>query len=98
VDWTPHLARVVERLGEDAQYTPPGGGGASTVRGVYQEPYRVALDVMDGSAPTFSLVASDVPTLGRGALFVIRGVTFKVVGVEPDPVSGLVMAKLEKQE
>lgn len=91
-----HARRIVTRLGEDATYTPSGGGGSSTVRGIYQQPYSEAL-MMEGSAPTFSCMSSDVPTLKHGATFALRSLTFKVTRVEPDPLSGLVLATLEKQ-
>lgn len=97
MDWLPHVRRVIARIGEDATYTPPGGGGTSTVRGVYQQPYRLALDIVDSSSPTFAVIQADVPTFGRGALLLLRAVNFKVVSVEPDPVSGLTIGKLEKQ-
>lgn len=96
MDWDTHARRILTRLGEDAVYTPSGGGSPSTVRVMFQQPYREAL-MMEGSAPTLSCMASDVPGIKHGATFVLRGVTFKVVGTESDPVSGLVMLSLEKQ-
>lgn len=95
MDWATHARRILARIGEDATYTPSGGGASSTVRGAFQQPYHEALG-MEGSAPTFSCMAVDVPGIKHGATFALRSVTFKVVGTEPDPVSGLVMLRLEK--
>jgi hypothetical protein len=95
VDWATHMRRILTRLGEDATYTPSGGGASSTVRGIFQNPYRDALE-MGSSAPTFGCMAADVPTISRNATFVIRGVTYKVNMPEADPVSGLVTSTLIK--
>jgi hypothetical protein len=98
VDWATHTRRILAKLGEDATYTPSGGGDPSTVRGVYQQPHQEILGVYGGSDPSFACMQADVPTIKGGATFVIRGVTFKVKPApESDPVSGLVLAKLEKQ-
>ena len=35
------MRRVLARLGEDVTYTP-SGGGSSTVRGMFLEPYQTA--------------------------------------------------------
>jgi len=95
MDWETHMRRIIARLGEDATYTPAGGGASSTVRVLYKEPYRGALDI-EGSAPTVSCMASDVPTLARGATFALRSTTFTVSAIENDRVSGAVMAKVDR--
>ncbi len=95
MDWATHARRILERLGEDATYTPSGGGATSTVRGMYQEPYREALDI-EGAYPTFSCMAADVPGLARGATFALRSTTFTVAALEHDLLAGVVMAKLER--
>lgn len=95
MDWETHARRILARLGEDATYTPPGGGSTSTVRGIFQRPY-VESQGMEASAPTFACMSSDVPTLAEGALFAVRGVTYKVRRPEPDPLSGLVQAQLHR--
>lgn len=96
MDWDTHARRILTVIGEDATYTPAGGGSTSTVRGAFQQPYREAL-MMESSAPTFSCMAADVPGIKHGATFALRSLTFKVSRVEPDPVSGLTLCTLEKQ-
>jgi hypothetical protein len=97
VDWGKHARRILERLGEDATYTPKSGGASSTVRGVFQKPYHQALDLIESSSPTFGCMAEDVPNLAHGDTFVIGGATYKAQGTERDPVSGLVNIRLEAQ-
>lgn len=92
------MRRILAKLGQDATYTPAGGGASSTVRGLFLQPFQNILGVVGGSEPSIACMQADVPTIKGGALFVIGGVTFKVKPApEADPVAGLVLAKLEKQ-
>jgi len=91
------MRRILARQGVDAAYTPAGGGGSSTVRGIFQRPY-LQTEGMESSDPTFDCMASDVPGIAAGATLIIGGVTLKVKrgGIEPDPVSGIVRLQLVK--
>lgn len=91
------MRRILVRLGQDVTYTP-SGGGSSTVRGIYLRPYQEVLELVGTSDPSFACMQADVAAIAEGDTFVISGTTFKVKGApEPDPVSGLVVAKLEQQ-
>jgi hypothetical protein len=95
VDWTAHARRVIARLGEDATYTPQGGGQSSTVRGIYLQPFTPSLG-MEASEPTFACISTDAPALAHGATLLIRGTTFTVIELEPDPLLGTTVAILRK--
>ena len=77
-----------------AIYTPTGGE-PRIVLGIFDRPYFEALGpVMEGSAPSFTCKASDVPELAQGDAFTIAGVAFTSTGNEPDG-TGLVRIKLD---
>ena len=95
MDWALHGRRVLEQLGEDATYTPSGGGAPSTVRGVFQQPYQGSAG-MESSQPTFTCMADDVPGLKRGATFAMRATVFTVTAVHSDAVIAQVVAVLQK--
>lgn len=97
MDWSAHMDRIVERIGEDASYTHEGRA-AITVRGVFSNPSRLMMGAMiEGSDPTFDCMSADVPDVAHGDKLVLHSTTYKVVRTEPDSVSGLVKLSLEKQ-
>lgn len=97
MDWAKHARAIVTRLGRDAVYTPPGGGTPAPVTGIFRRPYQRILDMVESSDPSFFCMSADAPGVKGGATFLIDGVTWKVKpSPEADPVSGTVLAKLEK--
>jgi hypothetical protein len=70
-----------------------GGGGSTTVRGVYQQPYQGNLG-MESSSPSFVAMLADVPSIKRGDTYALRSTTYTVSAVHKDPLSGLVVAEL----
>lgn len=96
MDWANKLFRpLLARLGEDATYTPSGGGGSSTVRVLYQEPFQNILGT-ESTDPMLGVMSADVPNLARGDTFMVRGTTFTVKSPRPDIVTGHSLATLEK--
>ena len=91
------MGRILARLGEDAAYTPSGGGSTTTVRGMFERPYQLAAGMVESSDPAFKCLAADVASVKHGDQLVIRGGTYKVCGVQPDPVSGLTALQLQLQ-
>jgi hypothetical protein len=92
------MRRILERLGQDATYTPTGGGGSSTVRGLFLQPYQEVAGIVGSSDPSFACMLADVETIKGGATFLIGVVTWRVKpSPEKDPVSGVVVARLERQ-
>lgn len=84
-------------------YTPPGGGAASAIDGVFR---LEALDVLGaGDAPGITtrnpmldIRASQVPngvTIVQGGTFEVRGVNYAVADVRPDGM-GLLVFRLEE--
>jgi hypothetical protein len=73
--------------------------GGGTVRGYLDLAYIEPLgNAVQGSAPVFTCNASDLPSIRQSdtLFFVVRGETYKVVGVEPDG-TGILALRLERQ-
>lgn len=101
MDWAKHMRRILAHLGGDATYTPSGGGGSSTVRGMFIAPFQSAnlgdVALVGTSDPQFACMNADMPAAARGDTLVypVGGISYKVRNVEPDLVSGLVVLQLE---
>ena len=68
--------------------------GGSTVNGIVHEPYEDALGVQNASL-TFTGKTSDLSALVHGSTLVIGGITFYVIGIEPNRI-GMTILKLSK--
>lgn len=108
VDWPAHQRRIFEVLGEEGVsyvYTPAAGGAAVPVSGRFRDPFAMALSIVEGSAPDFACMRADLPDGGEHGASLERNfintpslsAVYKVVGTEPESVSGKVILKLEKQ-
>ncbi len=94
MDWAAHLSRILARIGEDVSYTPPAGGAATTVRGLFSRPYAALLGI-ESSNPTVGCMSADVPAIARGATFSIRGTAYRVIAKKDDVAAGVTVAELE---
>jgi len=94
MDWAAHLTRILAKLGEDMAYTPPAGGAATTVRGMFVRPYDTVLG-MASSNPSVACMTADVPGIAKGAAFTIAGTAYTVASIEPEVVAGYTLAQLD---
>jgi hypothetical protein len=85
---------IITRLGEDVTYTPAGGEPAA-VRALFIAPYYRALDLVPSSQPRLAIMSADVPQLAIADLVSVRSTGYEVVEVEPNEVSGVVVAVLQ---
>lgn len=108
VDWPAHQRRIFEVMGEAGAsylYTPAAGGSAVAVAGRFSDASALGLSVIEGSAPSFACMRADLADGGAHGAMLTRtfaatpslSATYKVVGTEPESVSGKVVLKLEKQ-
>lgn len=83
----------------DATYTPVGGS-ATTVSGIYDDPYLAAsaggMVEFTATSPTFLAKTSDFTGATYGASLVVSGKTYAVVEVMPDG-TGMTTLMLEEQ-
>jgi hypothetical protein len=75
-----------------AEVATLSGGG--TVNGIVNEPYEDALGVENASL-TFTGKTSDLSALVHGSTMVIGGITYYVIGIEPNRI-GMTVLKLSK--
>jgi len=68
--------------------------GAQQVRGVFDTASASTLDVY-GTQPVFTAATASLAGVAVGAGAVIRGVSYTVVGVEPDG-TGITVLRLER--
>ena len=95
MDWTAHMRRIIERLGEDVTVTP-AGGDATQVRAIYVAPYAKVLEIVATSRPAIGYMDADAATLAMGDAVTVRSAAYRVA--EPpkrDPVSGVTVCDLE---
>lgn len=100
IDYATHFRPILEQLGESAVYVSGSGTGASTgaVTGIYSAPYQPIVMggvSLDATAPTFTVMSADVPSLKRGDSFTLRGITYKVRVPMPNSVPGVTRIELE---
>lgn len=71
--------------------------GTTSVNGIFDNGYLEAIaGVTEGSAPTFTCSAADVPSVAHGDALVVNAASYQVRGVEPDG-TGVVLLRLEAQ-
>lgn len=70
------------------------GAGPTAVRGLWRAPHVSALDMLDVSSPSVTILDADFPGLARDDEIVRGGTTYRVIGLEPDGF-GMVTARLE---
>ena len=84
-------------FGTDATYTP-SGGSAVTIRVIFDDVFH-AVSPQEGevevSGPQALARTADVPSAGHSDTLAVHGVTYKVIGVQPDG-SGLTLLTLSK--
>lgn len=95
MDWSSHMTRILDRLGEDATWRPAQSASTATVRVMFVSPYSRVLEIVAGSRPQVAVMASAVPELGEGDVFELRSTDYRVVEIRPDPVSGLTVCDVE---
>lgn len=85
-DFNRHLDTMLERLGEEAVYTPESGTPV-TVRGIFDNAY-VAIEgdsvQVAGTAPRFTCKSSDIPDIQTDDSISIYGKDYTVVEIQPD--------------
>lgn len=98
MDWASHMRRILVRLGEDATFTH--GTAASSVRGMYTEPYAVLPAGLDApfaaSEPRFAAMTEDLPSVAQGDTITRGTVQYRIVDVRPDDPSGVTVLQLHK--
>ena len=85
------IAREAEEFApefsESVTWTP-AGGSATSIIGIVDVQSEVTdigeMIQMDGVAATIDVATKHMPGVAHGDVVVARGVTYKVVGVEPD--------------
>lgn len=82
-------------VGEHAEAVTYTAAGASavTVNGIFDDAYSEAFADVEGDAPHFTCVASDVPNVAHGDTIKRGTVTYTVVNVRPDG-QGLTVLRL----
>lgn len=72
---------------EDVTWTP-AGGSATRIRGIFDRISEVTdigeMISMDGVAATLDVPTSVIPGLARDDTILVRGLSYRVVGVEPN--------------
>jgi hypothetical protein len=88
MDFTPHLRRIVDRIGEAATWTPAAGGGPFNFTAIYDEVYReVPLGEANQAGKELEISArNDELAQGsgikRGDTVTYNGTNFKVGNLE----------------
>ena len=100
MDWTAHMRRIVQRMGQDiTRRQAPGGSSAAdaTVRAVFLAPYAQALEISPSNQPQLAVMSADIPEARAGDVYVVSGAEYRAS--EPpqtDPVSGLSVVPLRE--
>ena len=96
MDWSRHMRPIIERLGEDTTLRSLATTGTATVRALYIAPFARALDIVPTNRPQVAFMSNDAPDLAMGDLITLRGTEYRVVEVQPDPVSEVTVCPLEE--
>ena len=103
--WSDLVGRVVSRafatFNETISYTPPGGGAAVQIQGIYrQEPVEVALgdgSILSSTRHVLDLRRDDVSGGPKqGAAVTVRSVAYAVMSVEGPDDAGVCRLVLER--
>ena len=93
MDFRPHMANLVSRIGQKVSYFPLHGD-MKIVDGVFESPPREFLG-MESMRPSISCLSAEVQYPAHGDEFELHGKRFKVVEVEKDDGSGICRMGLE---
>ena len=75
-----------------------GGSGAATVNGILDRDYAEPLgNYVQATSPMFLCPSSAVPGIKHGDSLTVKGVTYKVRGVEPPSGDDITVLRLEQQ-
>ncbi len=95
MDWSRHMRSIIERLGEDLTWRPAATTGTTSVRAMYIAPFARALDIVPTNRPQIAFMTADVD-VAMDDLIELRGTEYRIVEVQPDPVSEVTVCPLEE--
>lgn len=71
-----------DEFADTATFTP-AGGSPSAVNGIYDGSYVEPFADVEGNAPRFTCPTASIPDVQDGDALAVRGISFKVAGVQP---------------
>jgi hypothetical protein len=99
MDWKPHIARIIARLGEDVTFTH-GIGSPVTVRGLFLNPFQditLGGTIIAGSTPRLVAMTADLPSVAIDDTIGRASAIYKIKNTDDDDPGGFTIFKLELQ-
>lgn len=94
IDFAAHTARAIQALGSSATVTPSGASPV-VVTGVFTAKPDLALNLVDGFAPTLRLKQADAAGLEPGDAAQAGGANYTIARIERFPEAGDAVLHLE---